>query len=162
VSGEGETSGPRVAPGWPRRSRGRAFARADSLLYLPLTALLLTAAAFTLVGTVIDLVEGSESRAIADTGGFLLERTMLMFIIAELLYTLRLVDFGGRILVEPFLFIGLIAVVRRVLVVTAEAEVQDGRSKIVEFAIEIGALGALALVLALSINLLRGSAGDQP
>jgi uncharacterized membrane protein (DUF373 family) len=46
---------------------------------------------------------------------------LLVFIIAELLYTLRVVNFGGRILVEPFLFIGLIAVVRKVLVITAGA-----------------------------------------
>ncbi|MEA2324100.1 MAG: hypothetical protein QOD81_3950 [Solirubrobacteraceae bacterium] len=150
----------------PRAGAGPSFTRrlehADSLMYVPLAVLLLVAAAFTIVGTAIDVIEGSESRAITDTGVFILERALLLFIIAELLYTLRLVDAGGRILVEPFLFIGLIAVVRRLLVVTAEAEVKDGRRQIVEFAIEIGALAAVGLVLALAIHLLRGSAGEQP
>ena len=124
-------------------------------------ALLVAAAAFTLVGTVVDLVEGSDARAITDAGVFLLDRVLLLFIITELLYTLRLVDRRGRILVEPFLFIGLIAVVRRILVITAETDLKQGRDALTDFLIQIGALGALALVLALAIYLLRGSSAPQ-
>jgi uncharacterized membrane protein (DUF373 family) len=138
------------------------FGRLDRLISVPLAALLVVAAVLTLVGTVVDVVEGSDSRAITDTGVFILERVLLLFIIAELLYTLRLVDFGGRILVEPFLFIGLIAVVRRILVVTAEAEIEDTHRQIIEFSVEIAALAFLALVLSLSIHLLRRTAAQQP
>jgi uncharacterized membrane protein (DUF373 family) len=127
----------------------------QSSIYLVVGALLLVAAAFTLVGTVVDVIEGSGSRRISDTGVFILDRVLLIFIIAELLYTLRLVDVGGKILVEPFLFIGLIAVVRRVLVITAEFE-RSGQA--VNFLIQIGALSALALVLTAAIYLLRRSA----
>ena len=136
--------------------------RAGGVIYLASALLLVAAAVFTLVGTVVDLVEGSRSREITDTGVFVLERVLLLIIIAELLYTLRLVDAGdGRILVEPFLLIGLIAIVRRVLVVTAEAELDD-RTAVTDFAIEAGALAALALVLAVSLHFLRKSASDQP
>jgi uncharacterized membrane protein (DUF373 family) len=126
----------------------------QSSIYLVVAALLVVAAGFTLVGTIVDVIEGSGSRRIADTGVFMLDRVLLIFIIAELLYTLRLVDVGGRILVEPFLFIGLIAVVRRVLVITAEFE-RSGQA--VDFLIQIGALSALALVLTVAIYLLRRS-----
>jgi uncharacterized membrane protein (DUF373 family) len=129
---------------------------ADSAIYTVVGALLVVAAGFTIVGTVIDLVEGSDSRAITDSGLFVLERVLLLFIIAELLYTLRLVDEGGRILVEPFLFIGLIAVIRRVLVITAEAELRD-TGDVTNFAIEVGALAGLALVLVIAIRLLRAA-----
>jgi uncharacterized membrane protein (DUF373 family) len=127
--------------------------RAESAIYLVVALLLVVAAALTLAGTVVDLVEGSSSRPISDTGVFLLDRVLLLFIIAELLYTLRVVNFGGQILVEPFLFIGLIAVVRKVLVLTAEAQEQG--APIDDFVIQLGALAGLALVLALSIWLLR-------
>jgi uncharacterized membrane protein (DUF373 family) len=63
---------------------------------------------------------------------------------------------GGRILVEPFLSIGLIAIVRRVLVITAEVE--RGNTQSSDILLEIGVLGGLALVLAISIFLLRRSA----
>jgi uncharacterized membrane protein (DUF373 family) len=143
----------------PATAQG-AIGAAESLIYFVVAALLLVAAAFTVVGAVIDLVEGSDSRRITDAGVFVLDRILLLFIIGELLYTLRLVNFGGRILVEPFLFIGLIAVVRRVLVITAEFE--RGRQETIDFLIQIGALAALALVLAVAIHLLRGSATQAP
>jgi uncharacterized membrane protein (DUF373 family) len=127
--------------------------RAESAIYVVVALLLVVAGALTLAGTVVDLVEGSSSRPISDTGVFLLDRVLLLFIIAELLYTLRVVNFGGQILVEPFLFIGLIAVVRKVLVLTAEAQAQG--TPIDDFVIQLGALAGLALVLALSIWLLR-------
>jgi uncharacterized membrane protein (DUF373 family) len=127
--------------------------RAEMAIYVVVAALLVTAAAFTLAGTVIDVVEGAKSRQISDTGVFILDRVLLIFIIAELLYTLQLVNFGGRILVEPFLFIGLIAVVRRVLVITAEFD--SGRGNATDFVIQIGALAGLALVLAVAIQILR-------
>jgi uncharacterized membrane protein (DUF373 family) len=131
--------------------------RAESLIYLVIGLLLVVAAALTLIGTVADVIEGSRSRPVTDVGVFLLERILLIFIIAELLYTLRLVDFGGKILVEPFLFIGLIAVVRRILVITAEAEGAGGPKDVTGFLVEIGVLGALTLALAISIHLLRRS-----
>jgi uncharacterized membrane protein (DUF373 family) len=131
----------------------------QSAIYLAVAVLLIVAAAFTCVGTVVDLVEGRDSRPIADVGVFLLDRVLLLFILAELLYTLRLIDAQGRILAEPFLFIGLIAIVRRVLVLVAEVEHRQGRSEITDFVIKMGALGGLALVLMASIYLLRRSAG---
>jgi uncharacterized membrane protein (DUF373 family) len=135
--------------------------RTETTILAVAAALLVVAATFTLVGTVVDLIEGSDSRAITDAGVFLLDRVLLLFIITELLYTLRLVDRRGRILVEPFLFIGLIAVVRRILVVTAETDLTQGRAALTDFLVQIGALGALALVLALAIYLLRGSSAPQ-
>jgi uncharacterized membrane protein (DUF373 family) len=131
---------------------------AERTIYIAVAALLFTAATFIAVGAVVDLIEGSRSRNIADAGVFVLDRILLMFIIAELLYTLRLVGFGGRILVEPFLFIGLIAVVRRILVLTAEAEGTQTRMAVQDFVIQLGALAGLALVLILAIFLLRRSA----
>ena len=125
-----------------------------------MASLLILGAGFIVVGTITDLVEGSDSREIADAGVFLLDRVLLLFIIAELLYTLRVVNIGGRILVEPFLFIGLIAIVRKVLVLTAE--VQEPGADMSGFLMQIGALAGLALVLSISIHLLRRSAAASP
>src|SRR4051812_16300805 len=95
--------------------------RAESLIYLVIGLLLVAAAALTLIGTIADVIEGSRSRPVTDVGVFLLERILLIFIIAELLYTLRLVDFGGGVLVQPLLFIRLLALVRPVLLLPAGA-----------------------------------------
>jgi uncharacterized membrane protein (DUF373 family) len=147
-----------VQPSRPFVAQG-GLSGIQSSLYLVVGVLLLVAAGYTFVGTVVDVIQGSHSRPIADTGVFILDRVLLIFIIAELIYTLRLVDVGGKILVEPFLFIGLIAVVRRVLVVTAEFE---RRGDATDFLIQIAALSTLALVLTLAIYLLRRSARVTP
>jgi uncharacterized membrane protein (DUF373 family) len=138
------------------------FRSGEAAIYLVAGALLLVAAAFTVIGTVSNVVDNSDSRSMARTGVFMLDRVLLLFIVAELLYTLRLVNLGGRILVEPFLFIGLIAVVRRILIATAEFEGSGGRREVTDFVIQVGALAGLVVVLALSIHLLRRSALDQP
>src|SRR4051794_41983731 len=74
----------------------KGIVRVESLIYLAIGLLLVAAAALTLIGTIADVIEGSRSRPVTDVGVFLLERILLIFIIAELLYTLRLVDFGGE------------------------------------------------------------------
>jgi uncharacterized membrane protein (DUF373 family) len=133
---------------------------AQSAIYLVVAALLVAAAVFILVGTVQDLIQGSSSRPVADSGLFILDRVLLLFIIAELLYTLRLVDAGGQILAEPFLLIGLIAIVRRLLIIAAELEGAKGRP-LTDFLIQIGALAGLAFVLVVSIYILRRSAAGS-
>jgi uncharacterized membrane protein (DUF373 family) len=130
---------------------------AETAIYAVVAALLMVAGGFTIVGTVVDTLRGADSREITDTGVFLLDRVLLLFIVAELLHTLRLVNLGGRILVEPFLFIGLIAVVRRILIATAEFEGTGGRAEVTDFVIQVGSLGALTLILALAIYVLRRS-----
>jgi uncharacterized membrane protein (DUF373 family) len=135
---------------------------AQHLIYLVTGVLLLAAAAFVLVGTIVDVVEGAAGLAVTNTAVFVLERILLMFIIAELLHTLQLVDVGGRILVEPFLLIGLIAVVRRVLVITAEIEGRRSHVEINDFLLQLLALGGLALALAIALYLLRVSPPRSP
>jgi Phosphate-starvation-inducible E family len=60
--------------------------------------------------------------------------------------------------VEPFLFVGLIAVVRRILIITAELERQtpSGRA-LTNQLLELGLLGVLTLALAIAIYLVRRS-----
>ena len=143
-----------------RRAARSGVGGVENGIYLVVAALLALGAVFTVVGTVSDLIAGSHARAISDAGVFLLDRVLLLFIIAELLFTLRVVNFGGRIQVEPFLLIGLIAIVRKVLVITAEA--QEPGSETSGFLIQIVALAGLTLVLAIAIYLLRRSRPQEP
>ena len=125
--------------------------------------LLVVAAAFILVDTIEGLVSGvAEARPILDVGLRVLDRVLLFLIIAELLYTLQLVTARGEIFAEPFLFIGLIAVVRRVVVITAEVEkLPLGGRALTNFLLELGMLGILALAFGLSIYLLRRGAAAE-
>ena len=126
-------------------------------LYTAVALLLAAAAVFVLVGTVHELAHAISTGAGAvDTGVALLDRILLLLIIAELAYTLRFVLRTHRIAVEPFLFIGLIAVVRRILIVTAQFErLPSGGRILTNFLLELGLLGFLALALAIAVRLIR-------
>ena len=82
-------------------------------------------------------------------------------IVAELLHTLRYVVLRGEIVAEPFLFVGLIAVVRRILIITAELEHTGGQGltgrALTNQLLELGLLGLLTLTLAIAIYLVRRS-----
>jgi len=91
-----------------------------------------------------------------------LDRILLLLIVAELLFTLQLVISRGEIATEPFLFIGIIAVVRRVVVITAEVEKlpQEGRA-LTNFLFELGLLALLVVAFSVSIYLIRRGAAAE-
>jgi uncharacterized membrane protein (DUF373 family) len=138
-----------------------AIGTAESSVYVAVGLLLVLAAVLTVGGTFANTFDAFGERSAIDLGVLVLDRILLIFIIAELLFTLRLTIYRGEILAEPFLFIGLIAVVRRVLVITAESEgvVKGGRA-LTNFLLELGALSVLAVALAVAIYLLRRTAGS--
>ena len=148
------------APEEPRsldRSLLRGLVGFEAFLYAAVALLLAAAAVLVLVGTVHELAHAISIRAGAvDTAVGLLDRILLLLIIAELAYTLRFVLRTHKIAVEPFLFIGLIAVVRRILIVTAQFERLPSTGRVLtNFLLELGLLGFLALALALAVRLIR-------
>jgi uncharacterized membrane protein (DUF373 family) len=128
----------------------------ELVLYVAVGLLLAVAAAFVLVGTVHEVAHAISHRlGGVDTGVIVLDRVLLTLIIAELVYTLRFVLRTHEIAVEPFLFVGLIAVVRRILIVTAQFERPVSGQSIRNLLLELGLLGFLALALAASLFLIR-------
>lgn len=128
----------------------------ELVLYSAVGILLAVAAAFVLVGTVHEISRAiSHSLGGVDTGVVVLDRVLLTLIIAELVYTLRFVLRTHEIAVEPFLFVGLIAVVRRILIVTAQFERPAAGVAVHNLLLELGLLGFLALALAASLFLIR-------
>jgi uncharacterized membrane protein (DUF373 family) len=84
-----------------------------------------------------------------------LDRILLALIVAELIYSLRLVMQTHQISTEPFLFIGLIATLRRILIVTADSERPEAGPHLTGLLIELGVLGFLVVGLAAAIFLVR-------
>ncbi|MDQ4071566.1 MAG: phosphate-starvation-inducible PsiE family protein [Actinomycetota bacterium] len=136
------------------------IAAVETGVYLIVGALLVVAGALVLGDTVKGLIDAlGADPPIVEVALRALDRVLLFLIVAELLYTLQLVLARGEIFTEPFLLIGLIAVVRRVVVLTAEVEhaAPAGR-ELTNLLLELGLLAALALAFSLSIYLLRRSA----
>jgi hypothetical protein len=135
----------------------RAFTYVEDAVYLGVAALL-AASAITLLVTsghlfVRSLMEGAFAGRVVT----LLDQVLLVFMIVEILYTVQ-VSFREHALVpEPFLIVGLIASIRRVLVLTAEfgelLERGDGAFR--NGMLELGLLTAMVLALVAALVLLR-------
>ena len=106
-----------------------------------------------------EVVVGLQSGSI-DAALKILDRVLLLFIIAELIYTLRISLARSQLILEPFLIIGLVAVVRRILIATAQIEqwLVAGRD-IAPLLYELGALAGLVLSLAIALSLARNHSG---
>jgi uncharacterized membrane protein (DUF373 family) len=136
----------------------------ETTLYVIVGVLLIAAGAIILWDTLTGFVNGLQDEVTTSELGLrVLDRVLLLLIVAELLLTLQLVIARGEIATEPFLFIGIIAVVRRVVVITAEVEnlPQDGRA-LTNFLVELGLLALLVIAFGLAIYLIRrGAAAEQ-
>jgi uncharacterized membrane protein (DUF373 family) len=134
----------------------RGFTAAEDIVYVGL-GLILTAAAVVLLGTTAVSFARSVARGSLAAGSVeLLDQALLLLLMVELLYTVQ-VSFREHALVpEPFLLVGLIAAVRRVLVLTAAFELRNkSEVEVQHFIIELAVLTGLILALAVSLMLLR-------
>ncbi len=93
----------------------------------------------------------------------LIDRLLLVLMLVELLHTVRISIRSHSLFVEPFLVIGLIAIIRRTLVLTLQAEdftrntawTSDIESHFRASMIEAGILALLISVLVASIYVIR-------
>ena len=85
----------------------------------------------------------------------LLSGLLLVFIFTELITTIRVVIARRRVVVEPFLIVGIVAAVRRLIVISAEAENLLGTAKFRDVMLEIAILAGTVLLLGATVLLLR-------
>ncbi len=86
----------------------------------------------------------------------ILDRVLLITIFVELLITIEIIVQQRQLVAEPFLLIGLVAVVRRILLVTAEAgQSLDDPEKFLNLVTELGVLTALVISLAAALYVSR-------
>ena len=92
-----------------------------------------------------------------------LDQLLVVLMLVEILHTVRISIRSHILVTEPFLIVGLIASIRRVLVITLEAATlsaggawsTEGASIFRASMLELGLLGLLILILVFCITLLR-------
>ena len=117
------------------------------------TGLLLFAVALILVGRsaqeIGPMISSPDPLA---AGAAFLDIILLVLMVGELAYTVMLSLRGEVLAAEPFLIVGLIAVIRRILVITVgDSHGAPSRGSLIELGVETG----IALVFVVSIVLLR-------
>jgi uncharacterized membrane protein (DUF373 family) len=91
----------------------------------------------------------------------LLSGLLLVFIFTELIITLRVAIATRQVKAEPFLVVGIVASIRRVIVVGAEAENLLGTPRFRDVMLEIGVLTATVLVLGVTVFVMRRSRAEE-
>lgn len=135
----------------------RAFTHVEDAVYLGVGLLLAASATSLLIASGIGFVRSVVEGAVAARIVGLLDQVLLVFMIVEILYTVQ-VSFREHALVpEPFLIVGLIAVIRRVLVLTAEFGelLEKGEGVFRNAMLELGLLTIMVLALVVALVLLR-------
>jgi len=134
----------------------------EAVLYVCVGILLSVAALAVLVDACVNLWRGIVQHTLPSYGLDVLDQLLVVLVLVEILHTVRISIRSREISIEPFLIVGLIASVRRVLVITMQAakltEESHGPSDADVFhrsMIELGLLGFLVLAFVFSIYFLR-------
>lgn len=135
----------------------RGFTAVEDIVYIGLGLLLGASAIVLLISGIVTFFQNLTSGSFSNTMIGLLDRILLILLIVELLYTVQVSFRTHSLLPEPFLLVGLIAAIRRVLVLTAEFGRMPEHSEAMyrNFFLELAILTALILAVTISLVLVR-------
>ena len=133
----------------------RAFSLVEDLVYIGLGLVLAASAVALLVVTAVGFSVNLFSGNLASHIIPLLDRILLILLVIELLYTVQVSLRQHAVTPEPFLLVGLIAAIRRVLILTAEFGQAAAQAASTQLILELAVLSALIVAIALSLFMLR-------
>jgi uncharacterized membrane protein (DUF373 family) len=147
---------------------GRAFLRIEIVAYMVLGGMLALAALLGVGSAALALWGAVKAHGDVDSLVAMIDRLLFVLMVIEILHTVRVSFRSGKLVCEPFLIVGLIASIRRVLVITLESSqanqpgkwTPDSQQVLNASMLELMVLGALILVMVISIYMLRRS--DRP
>ncbi len=140
-----------------RQAVVQTLSSVEDLVYVGL-GLLLTVAAFTLLLIALkSVVVALWNHALGGQIVNLLDQILLILLVIELLYTVQISFRERGLIAEPFLVVALIAVIRRILVLTAEVPKlpEAGEAVFRHAMLELGVLTVMVLVLVGSLIVLQ-------
>jgi uncharacterized membrane protein (DUF373 family) len=133
---------------------------AEDTVYVAVAVLLVVGAVVLLVdaaGELTHIGDGADTAVLA-----LLDRLLLVFVLVELIFAVRMTLSRREIVAEPFLIVGIIASIKEIILLSVEvANVLEGKATTSgsqdaqQFALLIALLGLLVIVLSASAVLLR-------
>ncbi len=135
----------------------QSLSSVEDLVYVGLGLLLSIIAVTMLVISLKSVALGLWTRSLGGEAVNILDQILLILLVIELLYTVQ-VSFRERgLIAEPFLVVALIAVIRRILVLTAEVSKLPGADEALfrHAMLELGVLTILVFVLVGSLIMLQ-------
>ena len=129
----------------------------EDVVYIGLGTILSIAALALLVMVFKSFVAALLSRGLSGQIVGLLDQILLILLIVELLYTVQVSFREHGLTAEPFIVVALIAVIRRILVITAEvSKLPEAAGEVFRHTmLELGLLTVMVLVLVGSLMMLQ-------
>jgi uncharacterized membrane protein (DUF373 family) len=142
-----------------------AFLKIEIFAYMVLGLLLALVALLGVGGAAVTLWRALTEMGDAEALVVTIDRLLFVLMVVEILHTVRVSFRSGTLVCEPFLIVGLIASIRRVLVITLESSqvnqpgkwTLDSQAMLNSTMLELVVLGGLILIMVISIALLRHS-----
>ena len=127
----------------------------ERIAYLAIALALSVPIVMLVVSAAMIMLEVSEVGVLETVLG-VLDRLLLAFIFVELINTVRVtLSERGIFIAEPFLLVGLIAVVRRILLLTAALEQTTSTEEFQNMLLELGVMTGLVIVLTIALYFTR-------
>lgn len=126
----------------------------ERIIYYGAALFLLVTIGLVFYDAAVTLVE-VRSAGPLNTALQVLDKILLLFIFAELLGTITTIVRENEVQADPFLLIGLIAVVRRILAVTVSIEQSLGTPEFEQLLYELGVLTVLVVALSGALYFVR-------
>ena len=142
-----------------------AFLGVEVLAYVVLGVMLAIAVAIGVAGATVSLWGAIRAQGEAGPLVLAVDRLLFVLMVVEVMHTVRVSFRSGQLVCEPFLIVGLIACIRRVLVITLETTQAhepgkwnpDASALLASTMLELTVLGGLILVMVVCIWMLRRS-----
>ncbi|EAT17036.1 phosphate-starvation-inducible PsiE family protein [Desulfuromonas acetoxidans] len=141
----------------------KSLSSAEDMIYIATAVVLIVAAITLLAFSVFNFFEGFNGH-IGQQISQLLDGLLLVLMLVEILHTVGIFLKKRKLVIEPFLAVGIIAAIRRVLIITAE-QVNPTPEHAAVFRmtmLELGLLAAMILSFVFCIFLLRRHGRDEP
>jgi phosphate starvation-inducible membrane PsiE len=141
---------------WP--SVGAHFlGRAESAVLIVIGAVLVVLALLMLGSAVMAIVHSAQEGKVREEAIEILDSVLLVMMTMEIVYTVAISLEAHALVAEPFLIIGAIAAIRRMLVITATSTKDEHTDPAVfrNTLIELALLALIVVTMAVSIYTLR-------
>jgi uncharacterized membrane protein (DUF373 family) len=138
------------------------FGYVEDVFYIAVAIALMVAGAMLFVYSLWTFASDLGDEEFTATILALLDSLLLVFIVTELIHTVRAVIDQMVLVAEPFLIVGIVAAIRRLVVVSAEAKELLGTPDFADAMLEIGVLTGGVVLLGLTVFLLRNTQSSEP
>jgi hypothetical protein len=156
----------RSVRGGPRGERALSvLAGVEDAIYAVIAIFLIGSGALLLFSAARDVATNFDVANIHPLIVRVLDETLLVFMVVELLHTVRITLRDHRLAAEPFLIVGLIAGVRRILILTANTETLTSGPDFVVYWVQLLLLIVLVVAMVVALFIWRrahpGDPGEQ-